>query len=278
MFSRIGTGHRERGSSTTTAASSTLGLVQLGLPFRLPSRPPISANDAVVTIAGHAIQVTFVRHRRARHYILRVDDNGRLRVTIPRAGSRAGALRFVHERRPWIERERYRRAVATVQSRPWTAGTVIPLRGEETRLDVVPLDARRVRVTFADHAFTAPAEAAANLRPHVERELRKLADRELRARLGHLAALHGFSVSHTTIRAQRSRWGSCSRTGRISLNWRLIQFPPRVSDYVLLHELAHIRHPNHSARFWRDMARLCPGYQEARMWLRHHGENAAENT
>ena len=253
-------------------------MVQLGLPFRLPSRPPKLANNEVITIARHAIQITFVRHRRARHYILRVEDDGRLRVTIPRAGSRAGALRFVHEHRLWIERERYRRAVAAVQSGPWTAGTLIPLRGEEARLDVVPVDARRVRVTFADQTFTAPAEAALNLRPHVERELRTLADRELRARLGHLAALHGFSVSHVTIRAQRSRWGSCSRTGRISLNWRLIQFPPRVSDYVLLHELAHIRHPNHSARFWRDVARLCPGYQEARVWLRRHGGGARERT
>jgi len=105
--------------------------------------------------------------------------------------------------------------------------------------------------------------------PHdVESALRRQAARELPQRLAELASLHGFTVTAVSIRNQRTRWGSCSPTGRISLNWRLVQVPPEVRDYVLLHELTHLRHLNHSARFWRELARVCPGHADARRWLR----------
>jgi hypothetical protein len=105
--------------------------------------------------------------------------------------------------------------------------------------------------------------------PHdVEAALRRQAARELPQRLAELARLHGFTVTAVSIRNQRTRWGSCSPTGRISLNWRLVQVPPDVRDYVLLHELTHLRHLNHSARFWRELAGICPGHADARRWLR----------
>jgi predicted metal-dependent hydrolase len=176
-----------------------------------------------VSVPGAAAAVVFVRTRRARHYILRLRDDGVVRVTVPWRGSRAEAERFVIARREWIGRQRHRRALA--------------------------LEATRVP-------------------PDVEAHLRELAARLLPARLLELARVHGFTVAAVSVRNQRTRWGSCSPSGRISLNWRLIQAPPAVCDYVLLHELTHLRHPNHSARFWRELARLCPHHAEARRWLR----------
>jgi predicted metal-dependent hydrolase len=73
-----------------------------------------------------------------------------------------------------------------------------------------------------------------------------------------------------TVRNQRTRWGSCSRRGTISLNWRLIQTPPFVSDYIILHELMHLREMNHSPRFWRQVETVCPGYRTAEEWLKPH--------
>ena len=248
--------------------------MQLGLPFR---QPPAS-QETVITLAGHPLRVEFVRHNRARHYILRVGEDGGLRVTVPRSGSRAEALRFVEGRRAWIERERYRRITDAARRGPWREGTRLLFRGEMATLALTPLDARRARVAFADQAFNVPVSETANLRASVERHLRSAATIELSERLARLAAQHRFEVNGVTIRSQRSRWGSCSRTGRISLNWRLIQFPERVVDYVLIHELVHLRHMNHSARFWREMARLCPAYQESRVWLRHHGGRAVDRT
>jgi len=77
-------------------------------------------------------------------------------------------------------------------------------------------------------------------------------------------------VRRITVRNQRSRWGSCSRRGTISLNWRLVQTPVFVRDYLVLHELAHLKEMNHSRRFWDEVARLCPGFREAERWLKQH--------
>jgi len=74
------------------------------------------------------------------------------------------------------------------------------------------------------------------------------------------------------VRSQKSRWGSCSRRGTISLNWRLIQTPDFVRDYIILHELAHLREMNHSPRFWRAVIEFCPGYRDAERWLRAHSD------
>jgi predicted metal-dependent hydrolase len=211
--------------------------------------------------------VEFVRRRRARHYVLRVADDGSVSVTVPWGGSRAEAERFVRERSGWIERERYRQAVEASWRGPWRAGTRIPYRGADVALEICG-ESGRVAVRFADQILMVPAEEAGDLRPHVERHLRTVAARELPKRVQELAALHGYRPAKVSVRNQRSRWGSCSPGGHISLNWRLVQMPPAVSDYVLLHELAHLRHDDHSPSFWREVERLCPSHREARAWLR----------
>ena len=103
--------------------------------------------------------------------------------------------------------------------------------------------------------------------------LLRLAQRELPERVQHLSAAQGIAVSAISVRAQRTRWGSCSPRGEISLNWRLVQVPEWVRDYVILHELAHRRHLNHSARFWQEVERLCPDYEAAEAWLRETGRH-----
>jgi predicted metal-dependent hydrolase len=79
-------------------------------------------------------------------------------------------------------------------------------------------------------------------------------------------------LRRVVIRNQRSRWGSCSRRGTISLNWRLVQTPVFVRDYIILHELAHLKVMNHSKRFWKEVARLCPEYREAETWLKRNSD------
>jgi hypothetical protein len=221
-----------------------------------------------VSVPGVPAAVVFVRQRRARHYILRLRDDGVVRVTVPWHGSRAEAEAFLVARREWVARERHRRETAAGNRRgPWRAGTMVALRGVEVPIEVMPASGR-FRVSLGGESLTVGPLEAGNLRGRVEAHLRRLASRELPARLSSLARVHGFAVSAVSIRNQRTRWGSCSASGRISLNWRLIQLPPAVCDYVLLHELAHLRHPNHSARFWRELASLCPHYAEARQRLR----------
>ena len=105
----------------------------------------------------------------------------------------------------------------------------------------------------------------------VDRELRARAAKELPPQLLALAAQHGLAVSRVSIRNQRSRWGSCSPRGHISLNFRLLLMPAEVREYILIHELMHMRQANHSIRFWRLVEAACPRFREAERWLRANG-------
>ena len=112
-----------------------------------------------------------------------------------------------------------------------------------------------------------------DLRATLSRQMRAIAAVELPARLRELAGLDGLAVSRVVIRDQRTRWGSCAHGGAISLNWRLVQMPDAVRDYVLWHELMHIRVPSHSRKFWAQVMRVCPAHAQARAWLRREGRH-----
>jgi predicted metal-dependent hydrolase len=100
--------------------------------------------------------------------------------------------------------------------------------------------------------------------------LRERAAAELPDRLRAMASRLGLQVERITIGDQRTRWGSCGRNGHIALNWRLLLMPEWVADYVLVHELMHLRRLDHSAAYWALVAEACPTYRDARRWLRHH--------
>jgi predicted metal-dependent hydrolase len=212
----------------------------------------------------------FVRVRRARKYILRVRPDGTLRVTIPRGGSRQEAERFVAKHLGWAEQER-RRVVAQHAPVQWHAGDTIMLLGAPAPLRVEHRPDRSVL-----HVGDQPvriADDVSDLRPAAEAALRQIAIRRLVPRVHELAAEHGLEVTRVTVRNQRSRWGSCSRTGAIALNFRLVQMPPHICEYVLLHELMHLRQPNHSRRYWRLVEQVCPEFRAAERWLREEGRS-----
>lgn len=130
---------------------------------------------------------------------------------------------------------------------------------------------RAQRAWIERHYARALRAAAAQPPPDEVAALKARARRELPARLLALAAEYGFTVSRVSVRAQRTLWGSCSRRrATISLNWRLVRMPEAIKDYILLHELAHLRHANHSRRFWALVESLCPAYREAERWLKKH--------
>lgn len=184
---------------------------QLTLPFDEPAPPALAPTV-----------LRFVRHRKARRYLIRVDRDGAVRVTIPRGGSRRDAEAFARRNQAWIARQRAR-----------AAGNALP--------------------------------------PDEERRLRQLAKDTLPQRLLALAALHGLVVSRISIRNPKARWGSCGPGGHICLNWRLVLMPEWVRDYVLIHELMHLKQMNHSPAYWALVAAAYPTYRDARAWLRVNG-------
>ena len=213
------------------------------------------------------ILVRLYRHRRARRYVLRLRRDGTARITVPRGGGVLEALDFASKHSQWLEKQLQHRTFHPQPPLPWEVGSRILFRGEPILLE--PADPISGGVRFASEIVRFKTRVT-NLRPRVETHLWSLAKRELPGRVMELASAHGFNVGRVTVRNQRSRWGSCSRRGTISLNWRLIQAPDFVRDYIIYHELAHLRHMNHSARYWSLVSKLCPGFQEAEKWLKHN--------
>jgi predicted metal-dependent hydrolase len=229
-----------------------------------PLRPRQPA-ESWLRVGARQVRLRLVRHRRARRYVLRLCQDGAARVTIPRDGSVTEAKRFLHKHIGWLERQFLRQASQPTRPRTWTAGTEILFRGEKVRLEAQ----EGGRVRFGTELVRL-ADPSGDLRPAIEGHLWRLAAKEFPARVFELAALHQLPARRVTVRNQRSRWGSCSRRGTISLNWRLIQAPVFVRDYLVLHELAHLKEMNHSRRFWREVARLCPGFALAERWLKQN--------
>ena len=233
---------------------------------RFAAREIEPAELRAIAVGGTEIPLKLVRNPRARRYVLRLRPDRTARVTVPRGGSIADALRFAEGQRAWLERQWTKLAARAAKPTAWIEGTSILFRGIPTTLTV---DAEKSAVRFADQIVPVPA-ASEDLRPWIERHLWKLAARELPPRVLELAAQHSLHVKRVTVRNQRSRWGSCSRRATISLNWRILQAPASVRDYLILHELMHLRQMNHSARFWREVEGVCPDYRTAEKWLTSH--------
>jgi predicted metal-dependent hydrolase len=213
-----------------------------------------------------AVAVRIVRSPRARRYLLRLDPDGAARLVIPRRGSRAEALRFLERSREWLQRRHVQWSAQQAMRRAWLDGATFLFRGETVRLRVT-VDLFGTTLAFAGEVLRG-VPPAGDYRPAIHAHLRAMAGRELPVRTHELAHEHGIAIRRVSVRAQRTRWGSCSARGTISLNWRLIQAPPFVRDYLIIHELMHCREMNHSARYWKLVDEAFPRWREAEAWLK----------
>ena len=233
--------------------------------FRLKPEPNKLPTDTL-QVGSRSVPLLFVPHPRARRYLLRLQADGIARVTIPRRGSLSAAKEFASRNIGWLEQQFHRLAQQPKAPMRWEVGTEILFRGERVRLE-----AQSNQICFGTEQIKV-SDPTVDLKPAIQKHLRKLAQQELPARVMELARLHSIAVARVSVRNQRTRWGSCSRRGTISLNWRLVMTPAFVQDYICLHELAHRRQMNHSDKFWQEVERLCPNYPAAERWLKQHSK------
>jgi predicted metal-dependent hydrolase len=218
----------------------------------------MSENPAAVEIP-----YTVRRSSRARRVRVSVHTHAGVEVVLPARAPERAAAAAVSELRPWIEGrlDEARQALALIAAR---AGTV-PYLGASLQLVAQP---GRTRVHRVGERLLVPDGDA---RPALERYYRRAARREIQPRLDRAASLAGASYEDLTIRGQRTRWASCSASGRMSFNWRLLLAPERVLEYVVWHEVCHLEILDHSPRFWTLLERRWPGYREDRDWLGRQG-------
>ncbi len=227
----------------------------------------IEVSDNVVTLPGPPrVTVLLRRSARARRLNLRVSGlDGHVTLSIPRNLPQRKALEFLTEKEDWL-RKALRRIPDQHQVAP---GREIPLRGCPVRITEQPglrrvIEGNAVLLVPQDASQTRTAARLANY-------LKASAQVELRAAAQHYAAQIQRPISAIALRDTRSRWGSCTAQGRLMFSWRLIMAPPEVLRYVAAHEVAHLRHMDHSPAFWACVAELMPDYAPHRAWLRRHG-------
>lgn len=178
-----------------------------------------------------------IRSKR-RTYSIELKKNGSLLLRMPLYAGNANAIRILKEKQFWIGAK---------------------LAEQKERLSTIP----------ASHGYTEVQRAA------LEKRYRTAALDYIPKRVEYYADNYRFllknNYSRITIRDQKTRWGSCSSKGTLSFNWRLMLAPPGILDYVVVHELCHLSHMNHSREFWQCVEAVLPDYKERRKWLKEHG-------
>jgi predicted metal-dependent hydrolase len=205
------------------------------------------------------------RSPRARRVRVTVDPARGIEVVLPRRASEREAAAAISELRPWIERRM--KEFAAARESVAARGDSVPYLGAMLRMVPQP---ERMRVHRRGSDLLVPAEGAERVAA-LERWYRRAAYSEIEPRLDRACDAAGATYSKLTIRGQRTRWASCSRSGAMSFNWRLLLAPEAVLDYVVWHEVCHLDVMDHSPRFWSLLARRCPEYREHARWLRKHG-------
>jgi predicted metal-dependent hydrolase len=232
------------------------------LPSPTPVYPRVEEKPDVQTA------VVFKRSLQAKRYRLTLRSDGVAVVTIPGRGSERVAREFFAQQGAWLERAQARQRAKPRAANIWLVGTSVLWRGELTEIRKA-VDGERPQVCLAADVFKV-ARLEGDLRPTLEAHFLRRAKVELTARTWGLAAETGMEVKEVGVRNQRTRWGSCSTGGVISLNWRLIQASDAVRDYVIYHELMHLREMNHSRRFWQRVEEVYPAWREAELWLKRN--------
>ena len=227
----------------------------------MPSEGP------VIEVAGRSIPVLVRRHDRARGYRLRLDRSGAARLTMPARGSERQALAWARSQAAWIADQLSRHEEVTES--PFLPGATVPLEGRPVRIHWQADGPRRVTLDGDSLRVGGPQDHVAD---RVARWLRARAKAVLTEETLAIAAAHGLAVRSVGIGDASSRWGSCAANGAIRYSWRLILAPPEVRISTVAHEVAHLRHMDHSPAFHAFHRAICPSDTvAARAWLKANG-------
>ena len=218
-----------------------------------------------IIIDGKQLPIIIRKHTKSRRMVIRYQPVQRhVALTLPRYVSIRQGLHFVEEKRAWIE-ARINEHSGHV---PFIDGAVIPLLGKDYTLKHT---SGRGLVRIEGNIIHVPGDTA-----FMHRRMREWVKRLAREEITALAKIHaaqiGKKLKKISLRDTSSRWGSCSHNGNLSFSWRLIFAPPEVLDYVVSHEVAHLREHNHSQAFWDIVEQLHPNSEKPRKWLKTHGQ------
>ncbi len=201
--------------------------------------PRINAEEIKLQAPDGGVIVCAVIRSKRRSYGIVVDEDGQVTVRIPLRGSMRMAKELVREKQDWIFEK-------------------ITLQEQRKQI-------RDLQAAQSESKYTPEQRAG------LEKRYRQAAKEYIPRRADYYAQLIGVSYERIRIAEQKTRWGSCSSRGTLSFNWKLMLAPPKVLDYVVVHELCHLKEMNHSPRFWKLVEEMIPNYKEYRKWLKENG-------
>lgn len=238
--------------------------------FRRPAQPaPPAPRERLHEVAWRTLPLRIVENERARRLTLRIDAGGKgLRVTVPPGIPSREIDSFIERHRGWLEQR-----LAKVPDRPRVRpGVKVPLRGVPHTIVHEPGKRGTVEIGCDDGGPTVIVHGD---RSHLPRRLADFLKREAKRDIEALVAKHTAAVGRPAkavrFKDTSSRWGSCTADGSLSFSWRIMMAPAPVIDYLVAHEVAHLKEMNHGPKFWKLCRQLCPRTDEAKAWLKRNG-------
>ena len=219
---------------------------------------------SALVIDDKKITYQIIHNKRAKYLRMQIRNSGELKVVLPRGFKLADAEKFLHNKSGWIKKHINQRKESLKK---------FYLLGREIRVTQnYDLFIKRHKISFRnDHLdIISPPGSTENPIILYESWLRKFAKKSLVERVHKIANSLGFKVGKIAIRGQKTRWGSCSTSGNLSFNYNLLRFKKEVMDYVIIHELCHLKEMNHSKKFWKLVEEFCPDYKKFRKELKEY--------
>lgn len=232
-----------------------------------------------ILLENQVIHWTLKHSSRRRTVQIRVTGPDSVQVTAPKGYSEAMAEKLLRQKAAWLLRhmQRLETAERYAESLTLSHGTHLLFQGDSHTLLLLADGGKRPHVSCCQAQITVHLQELIGdgNHPQVIRTLQlwywQQAKEKLEQRTAYWSDQMKLRPRRLCLRDQKSRWGSCSSTGTINYNWRLIMAPPEVLDYVVIHELCHLQHPNHSDAFWQSVSCWCPQYRLHRRWLKENG-------
>lgn len=223
---------------------------------------------------GNGFIAEIVRTSRRKTADIRVEE-GAVLLIVPTATSLEKIDQLLLAKRQWIkEKMLVQREMAPASSKEFVSGEAFPYLGRNYRLKVTSGAFAPVKLLQGRLVVQVPEGSK---QPHMIRNAlvrwyKRQAEQKINEKVSRYAPLVGVQPNGVSIKTFKARWGSCTAKGELEFNWKIMLAPNRMVDYVVAHELCHLIHHDHSAEFWKELARVMPDYQECRGWLRDNSE------
>jgi predicted metal-dependent hydrolase len=242
--------------------------MSFGLFRNAPPKAVPPAQERTHVVAGRTLPLRVVENTRARRLTLRIDAGGSLRITVPPGIAPGEVDRFLDRHTGWIA-ERIAKLPERPQVRP---GIKIPIRGKPHRIVHEPGGRGSAETGTEDGE---PVLIVHGDRRHLPRRVADFLKREAKRDIEALVARHTATVGRRAkavrFKDTTSRWGSCTSDGTLAFSWRIMMAPPMVIDYLVAHEVAHLKEMNHGPSFWKLCRELCPETDRCKAWLKRNG-------